>query len=58
LYVDISDTFKAKVRAFREHRSQTNTKISIGWTMYVKAIMAGWNHNCKFAEIFYRIPLD
>lgn len=58
LFVDISDTFEHKVKAFKEHRSQTSTKISIGWTMYMKAIFAGWKYHCKYAEVFYKISLN
>lgn len=56
LFVDISDTFKKKIEAFKKHKSQTSTMISLGWSIYVKAIMAGWNNHCKYAELFYRIP--
>ena len=57
LFVDISDTFKVKIKAFDMHKSQMNTKITLGWSIYLKAILSGWNNHCKYAEVFYKIPL-
>ena len=57
LFVDISDTFGTKIEAFRKHKSQTSTKISIGWSFYLKAIFAGWQNKCRYAELFYKVPV-
>lgn len=61
LVVDISDTFKYKIKALHEFRSQINffthtflvNILYLG--VYVKAIVNGWKYKCKFAEVFYRI---
>ena len=55
LVVDITKTFDTKIRAIKAHKSQTNTMVSIGWTVYLKAILNGWNNNCKYAEVFDKL---
>jgi N-acetylglucosamine malate deacetylase 1 len=57
LFVDISTTFSKKREAIQQHKSQTNTMFTIGWSFYLRAIMAGWNNNCKYAEVFHKIPI-
>jgi LmbE family N-acetylglucosaminyl deacetylase len=58
LLVDISDTYKYKSQAFKEHKSQLSTKITIGWSFYLKAIINGHNNHCKYAELFHKINAD
>jgi LmbE family N-acetylglucosaminyl deacetylase len=58
LFVDISDTFGAKCSAFNVHKSQAATMITLGWNMYFKAILNGWNNHCKYAELFHKIALS
>ncbi|MBN1645292.1 PIG-L family deacetylase [Candidatus Woesearchaeota archaeon] len=55
LVVDITDTFKTKIEALKAHKSQTNTILSLGWVIHLKAKMNGWNNNCKYAEVFDKI---
>lgn len=55
LFVDVSDTFAVKVRSFRQHKSQINTMITLGWHMYIKALIHGWNNHCKYAELFHKL---
>jgi len=55
LVVDISDTFRYKNKAFDKHKSQLNTKVTLGWNFYIKAVFNGWNNHCKYAEIFHKI---
>jgi LmbE family N-acetylglucosaminyl deacetylase len=57
LFIDITDTFDNKVRAFELHKSQLMAKVLIGWSNYVKAIVHGWNNNCKYAELFHKIDI-
>jgi N-acetylglucosamine malate deacetylase 1 len=55
LIVDITDTFKLKVAAFRKHRSQLMAQISLMWNVYYQAIVNGFTHDMKYAEVFYKI---
>lgn len=58
LFVDISDTFKYKVKALQKHESQFVTIITLGWSIYFKAIVHGWNNKCRYAELFHKIDLE
>ncbi len=58
LFVDVSKTFKYKIKAFDEHKSQLNTKVTLGWSFYFKALMNGWNNHCKYAEVFHKINFE
>ncbi len=55
LVVDITKTFKQKVRAFRVHKSQKLTIMILMWSLYLKAIINGMNNGVKYAEVFYKI---
>ncbi|MBW2978673.1 PIG-L family deacetylase [Candidatus Woesearchaeota archaeon] len=55
LVVDITDTFQTKIDALKAHKSQNTTIKSIGWLIYLKAKINGWNNNCKYAEVFDKI---
>jgi len=56
LVVDITDTFKIKVEAFKKHKSQMiNAIIPLMWNIYVQALLYGLNNNVKYAEVFYKV---
>lgn len=57
LVVDITTTFHKKVKAMDAHKSQTHLPliIPLTWTVYFKAVINGWNNNCKYAEVFDKI---
>ncbi|MBT4858341.1 PIG-L family deacetylase [archaeon] len=55
LVVDISDTFKIKVEAFKKHKSQFNTIIMHMWYVYFQAFLQGLMHGVKCAEVFYKL---
>ncbi len=55
LVVDVSSTFRDKIRAFRCHRSQKATAITQLWNVYLKAFLNGLNNNVRYAEVFYKI---
>lgn len=55
LVVDISDTFKAKVEAFKKHKSQGLAILSLMWGIYFKAFLRGLQNKVKYAEVFYRV---
>ncbi len=55
LVVDISDTFKKKVEAFKKHRSQWVTKLTHVFNIYYQAYVYGLNNHVKYAEVFYKV---
>ncbi|MBW2987243.1 PIG-L family deacetylase [Candidatus Woesearchaeota archaeon] len=56
LYVDISDTFKLKIKALKCFESQViNALLPLLWSVYVRAIIHGIFNHCKYAERFYKI---
>ena len=55
MVVDITKTFKTKIKAFRTHKSQKMTILSLLWSIYVRALMNGINNNCKYAEVFHKL---
>ncbi len=57
MVVDISDTYKTKVKALQEHKTQYNLPGIIGlrWKMFINAVIQGWNHGYKYAEVFYKL---
>ena len=61
LMVNITSTFAKKIRAVNAHKSQTSLPATqflifpITWMIYFKAIVNGWNNNCRYAEIFDKI---
>jgi LmbE family N-acetylglucosaminyl deacetylase len=55
LVVDITDTFKLKLRAFDLHKSQWMTKIVMIPLTYVRALSNGLARDYKFAEVFYKL---
>jgi LmbE family N-acetylglucosaminyl deacetylase len=56
LVIDITDTFKTKVEAFKVHKSQTiNAILPLMWNIYLQAILTGFDNHVKYAEIFHKI---
>ena len=52
LVVDITPTFKKKIQAIREHKSQKLAVYTLMTSVYVKALFNGLDHGCWFAEVF------
>ncbi len=55
MMVDVSKTFDRKIEAFKKHKSQKITMVSLLWSIYLKAIINGRKSNVKYAEVFYKI---
>ena len=59
LVVDVSDTYGTKIKAMLAHKSQFRHiapfMILFRFTGWLRALINGWNNNCKYAEIFYKI---
>lgn len=55
LVVDISKTFRTKLKALSVFRSQIIVMINLKWSVYTKAFFAGLRNNVQFAEVFYKV---
>jgi LmbE family N-acetylglucosaminyl deacetylase len=55
LYVDITDTFKTKLRALDCFKTQKAVIAQLTPGVYFRAIMEGLSHKCKYAEKFIKI---
>ncbi|MFP4403086.1 MAG: PIG-L deacetylase family protein [Candidatus Woesearchaeota archaeon] len=55
LFVDITDTFKIKMKSFSLHKSQWMTKIIMIPTTYTRGLINGLERGIKYAEVFYKI---
>jgi LmbE family N-acetylglucosaminyl deacetylase len=55
IVVDISDTFKLKVKALKMFPSQKLSLMSLTWSVYLKAWLAGREIGTKYGEVFYKI---
>jgi len=55
LAVDISKTFKTKIRALKCFKSQWISIIQLIGFIYYRAITLGLKHNYKYAEVFYKV---
>ncbi len=57
LVVDISDTFKTKMKAYEAHESQVNLPAMLPFRlrMWIDAILYGWSNQCRYAELFYKL---
>ncbi|MFC1690810.1 PIG-L deacetylase family protein [Nanoarchaeota archaeon] len=59
LVVDISKTFKTKIKALRCFESQRfNAILPLIGSVFFKAIANGFKSNTRFAELFYRIQIQ
>src|SRR3972149_4217840 len=47
MYVDISDTFKTKIRALKCFKSQKATMVSLLWSVYFRAVKNGLRNKCR-----------
>jgi LmbE family N-acetylglucosaminyl deacetylase len=59
LVVDVSSTYESKVNAMQAHKSQFQ-HISpfmniFRFTTWLRALTNGWQNNCRYAEIFYKL---
>jgi len=56
LFIDISETFKLKLKAIACFPSQkVQMQWPLTWTVYVKGIILGLKHGCRYAERFFKI---
>ncbi len=55
LVVDISDEFKFKLSALKKFKSQKLALFQLYPLIYIKAIIAGWKNDSKFAEEFHKV---
>ncbi len=56
LYVDVRDTFSLKTKALSLFESQKlQMQLPLTWSVYLKAIKAGFENRSRFAEVFYKI---
>jgi LmbE family N-acetylglucosaminyl deacetylase len=55
MYVDISKTFPLKIKALQCFQSQKMFILMLLPAVYSRAITAGLNAKCRFAEVFYKI---
>ena len=55
LVINIDNEFKEKVRALKEFKSQKMALLQLTPVVYIKALLSGWKHDCKFAEEFHKV---
>jgi LmbE family N-acetylglucosaminyl deacetylase len=55
IFVDITQTFKTKIKALRMFESQKIALFSLMWSVYFKAWLNGRKINARYAEVFYKI---
>lgn len=56
LVIDTTDTFKIKEKAFDAFKSQKNMIINgLFFLTQIKDLVSGIKHNCKHAEVFYKV---
>lgn len=55
LYIDITFTFKKKIKAIKKFKSQLYSIILLLPTVHIKARLNGIKNNCKYAEMFHKI---
>jgi LmbE family N-acetylglucosaminyl deacetylase len=55
IVVDISGTFKTKIKALRMFQSQGFALFSLMWSIYWRAWISGLGIHVKYAEEFYKI---
>lgn len=55
LYVDVSKTFRLKIKALKVFKTQKLSMINLLWSVYLKAIINGLKAKSRYAEIFYKL---
>ncbi len=55
LYVDVSRTFKIKIKALKAFESQTLSLWTLLWSLYLRAILHGIESHSKYAERFFKV---
>ncbi len=55
MYVDITDTFNLKIKALGCFKSQWIAMIVLLWSVYVRALLIGFDAHCKYAERFSKV---
>jgi LmbE family N-acetylglucosaminyl deacetylase len=55
MYVDISKTFRKKIKALRCFESQWLSLVLLLWSVYWRAIRNGLKARTRFAEVFYKV---
>lgn len=55
LLVDITEEFGTKIDALQKFKSQKLALIQLTPVVWIKALLAGFKNDCKFAEEFYKV---
>lgn len=55
IIVDVSGTFKNKIKALRMFKSQGVARFSLMWSVYFRAWILARKINVRYAEVFYKI---
>lgn len=55
IVVDISSTFKTKIKALKMFESQKLSLFALMWSVYLKAWVLGKQNGIKYGEAFYKI---
>lgn len=55
IYIDVSSTFHKKIEAMKKYKGQKVFIYTLLIPVYVRAILAGFNNHCRFAEKFYKV---
>jgi N-acetylglucosamine malate deacetylase 1 len=55
LVVDVTNTFKIKMKSFSLHKSQWMTKIIMIPATYTRGLLNGLERGIKYAEVFYKL---
>lgn len=55
LIIDIKNEFPNKIKALKEFKSQKLALLQLTPLVYLRALVSGWKHNCKYAEEFHKI---
>jgi LmbE family N-acetylglucosaminyl deacetylase len=55
IVIDITSTFKTKIKALKMFKSQQIALTTLLWSVYLKAWLHGKGNKTKYAEVFYKI---
>lgn len=55
MFVDVTNTFKQKTKAFTLHKSQWHARMLMMPVIYTRAILNGLEHGVRYAEVFYKL---